>query len=319
MKGMVVDQQLADKINEMNERITKLNKRLEHIETLSTKRRPMADESKQETIFQNDDNILHPEAQIVGQSQLENVLDLDELTIEDMIEIEFINGHAFKDLVFSRRDLNVSEVVVNELILKNHKNYVEVTGRSNLNHEVMMEAASESFVNPMTGVVDTMKVNSLMVDGFINGWDISQLNELALKIRGDQVLENKINFEVLQAASLQAFGDISTKKIDDVVRTVNGPFTVVQDIQFVKPVSINELIVNERINNINVVKGSFNILLKRSDRDQVIHAMKIFNAVQLLNPIVLQGKITKSNLNKINPIVSFTDDIVLEGNHGSIS
>lgn len=320
---MVLDQQLADKINGMNEMIKELTKRLADIETSSMQQRnTMADESKQESPFRYDDNILHSEAQLVGQDNefqsndgVEQ-LDLDELTIEEMIEIEFINGHPFSDLVFAKRDLNVTAVVVDELILKNHRNYVEVAGKrtADSKHEDMVKSASESFVAPNTGVVDKMTVNSLIVDGLINRLSLSMLNEFALKIRGDQVLESEINFEVLQAESLQAFADISNRKINDIVQTVNGPFTVDQGIQFAAPVFINELIVNQRINNINVVKGAFNVLLKQSQRDQVIQAMKIFDEVKLLNPIVLQGKITKSNLNKINPIVSFTNDIVLEGN-----
>lgn len=318
---MVVDQQLADKINGMNEIIEDLNNRLKDIEASHTKSNTMADESKEETFIQNDDNIVRPEAQLVGQDNeiQSKALELDELTIENMIEIEFINGHRYEDLVFSNRDLNVSEVVVNELILKNHKNYLEIIGKSykDHDHEEMIQSASESFVAPMTGDVDKMKVNSLIVDGSINQLDISILNEFALKIRGDQILEGGIYFKNLRAASLQASGAISEKNINDIARTVNGPFTVDQALRFAKPVFINELIVNQRINNINVVKGAFNILLKRSDHDQVIQAMKIFDEVTLLNPIVLQGKITKSNLNKINPIVSFTDEIVLEGNVNS--
>lgn len=322
MKGKVIDQRLADKINEMFEIIKDLNKRLGDIETLSTKTNTMADESQQETTSQNDDsNAMHPENQMVGQGneiQSENskdALELEELTVENMIVTEFINEHPFKDLVFANGELNVSDVVVNELILKNHKNYVQIVGKSNQNLDLedMVEAASENFAATTTGVVDKLKVNSLLVDGFINRLDLSILNEFALKTRGDQILESGINFEILRAASLQTLAEVSNRKISDIVQTVNGPFSVDQTIQFASPVFINELIVNQRINNINVVKGAVNILLKRSDHDQVIQAMKIFDEVKLLNPIVLQGKITKSNLNKINPIVSINNDIVLEG------
>lgn len=321
MKGMVA----VEKINEMNELIKDLNKRLENIEASSSQRNVLPDKSTKETIFQYDDNVLQSEAQMVGEDNELNsddaspALQLDELNIENMIVMDFINGHPFEDLVLSSRDLNVSEVVVDELIVKNHKNYVEIMKK--LGPEDMIASASENIAAPMTdGVVQTLNVNSLVVDGFINRLDLAMLNEFALKLRGDQILESEINFELLRAVSLQASGEISGKKISHVVRTVNDgkSFTVDQTIQFANPVFINELIVNRRINNINVVKGGVNILLKRSDHDQVIEAMKIFDEVKLLNPIVLQGKITKSNLNKINPIVSFTNDIVLEGKNIAI-
>lgn len=321
MKGMVVDQQLADKINEMIELVDSLNKRIARIEQLSSTtpaRNTMADQSDQaSTIFQYDDNILHSEAQLVGEEN-ESRLELDELTIDSMIVIDYINWHPFSEMVLADRDLNVNEVVVNELILKDHRNYMEIIGKSSKNaddKEDMVEAASENFVAPpptADGIVDDLQANSLLVDGLINRLDMAMLNEFALKIRGDQILESDINFENLQAVSLQA-PVVSNKQIDDIVRTVNGPFTVNQAIQFASPVIINELIVNQRINNINVVKGEFNVLLKRSDHDQVIQALKVFDDVKLLNPIVLQGKITESNLDKINPIDSFDQEIVLEG------
>lgn len=306
-----MDQQTADQINIMKDIIEDLMKRLENIETktLSTKHNTMADDHKERTLFEYDDNILESEAQV------EEPIELDTLTIENMIFIEFINGHAFKDVVFSNRDINVSEIVVNELILKNYENYEEIVGKTNarVKREEIVKPGGENFVYPNTGVVDNLSVNSLIVDGFINRLDMSTLNEFALKIRGDQIIESEMNFEVLHGTSLQTQQTISNRKISDIVQTENGPFTVDHVIQFVKPVFINDLVVKERINNINVVKGNFNILLKKSDHDQVLQAMKTFDAVKLLNPIVLQGKIRKSNLNSINPIVSITDDIVLEG------
>lgn len=314
---MVLDQQMADKINDMNNLISELNKQLDNIEMkmLSTKSDTMADESQEKVSFEYDDKILQSEAQLAQDKEIqsEDVIELDELTIENMIIMEFINGHAFGDLALTNRDLNVSEVVVNELILKNYENYKKIIGKTNkIDHEEMVVAASENFV-PTTGIVDKLTLNSLMVDGFINRLDISVLNELALKLRGDQILESEINFEVLQGASLQTSSSISNRKIDDIVRIKDGSFAVEQTVQFVNPVFINELIVNQRINNINVVKGNFNILLKRSDHDQVIQVMKTFDEVKLLSPIVLQGKIKKSNLNHINPIVSITKDIFLNG------
>lgn len=312
---MTIGQKTAEQINIMNDLIQDLQKRLDNIETimLSTKRNTMADETVEKTSFEYDDNVLTSEAQLVAESA--EPVELDTLTIEDMIIIETINGHAFTDLVFSNRDLNVSEVVVNELILKNYENYKEIIGKTNDRdeHEDMVKSASESFVAPNSGVDDKLTANSLIVDGFINGVDILFLNEFALKLQGDQILDSQINFGNLRGASLQTSSLISNRKISDIVQTENGPFTVDQVIQFVKPVFINEFIVNQRINNINIVKGNFNVLLKRSENDQVIQAMKTFDEVKLLNPIVLQGKIKKSNLNRINPIVSITDDIVLEG------
>lgn len=313
---MVLDQQWADKINEMIDLVVSLNQRITALETRSTNRNAMAEE---QTVFQYDENILHSAAQTVGHERetqvgdAVNVLELDELTIGKMIVMDSINGHPFADLVLTHRDLNVSEVVVDELILTNRSNYMEIMSKKNLIDDDLVGAATDNFAAPATGVVDTLKVNSLIVDGFINRLDLSFLNEHVLKIRGDQVLESEINFEFLQAASLQSVS-ISQKQVDHIVRTMDGPFTVDQPIQFANPVFINELWVKDRINNINVAQERFDILLKRADYDQVIHALKIFNEVKLLNPIVLQGKITKSNLNKINPIVSITNDIVLEGN-----
>lgn len=307
---MVLDQQLADKINEMLDLIDTLSKRLDDMEKSSTQRNTITDEAAS----QYGDNTLHSDAQVVG-SRNNNEWDemnVNELTIGKMIIVDFINGHPFSDMVLANRDLNVSEIVVDELILKNPRNYMEIIRKAN--PETMVEAASDNFAAPTAaGIVENLKVNSLLVDGRINSWDLVVLNEYALKIRGDQIFDSQINFDRLKAVSLQATSTISNRKIEDIVRTVDGPFTIDQGIQFMNPVSINELIVNQRINNINVLNGAFNILLKRSDNVQVIQALKVFDEVKLLNPIVLQGKITKSNLNKINPIVSISEDIVLEG------
>lgn len=317
---MVLDQQLADRINEMLDAVDDLNRRLDDMERKSSaQRKTMADGIKSETTFQYGDHILHSDAQVVGkgneiESELE-VLDVQELTVGKMITMDFINGHPFTDLVLTHRDLNVSEIVVDELILKNPRNYMDIIAKTNQNsdQEVMVESASDNFATPTTGIVAQMKVNSLLVDGRINSLDLVLLNEYALKIHGDQILDSEINFESLKASSLQAASTITNRRIDDIVRIVDGPFIIDQGIRFTNPVSINEMIVQKRINNINVLNGTFNVLLKRSNNDQVMQALTVFDEVKLLNPIVLQGKITKSNLNKINPIVSIAEDIVLEG------
>lgn len=281
---------------------------------------------KQTISFDYGDSSLKSEAQVIGEvneissKDSKGSFDFDELTIEDMSNVEFINGHPFENLLFSDRDLNVSDVIVNELIVKNYENYMEIIGKASKNsHDEEMIAESTSAIGNFfvpqnfSGVVDKLIINSLVVDGLFNGLDLLTLNEFALKLKGDQILESEINFEVLKGVSLQTFSLISNRKIDDIVRIESGPFAIDQSVQFSKPVVINELVVNKRLNNININNGKFDILLKRSDRVQVIQTMKVFDEVKLEGPILLQGKIRKSNLNQINPIVSITDNIILEG------
>ncbi|KAJ6633707.1 hypothetical protein Bhyg_15533, partial [Pseudolycoriella hygida] len=86
LNGTVFDQQFADQINAMNSLIIELKNRLADIEKAL---------SKQDTTFEYDENILRSDAQIseAQTNDVQETLELDELTVENFDGIEFINGH----------------------------------------------------------------------------------------------------------------------------------------------------------------------------------------------------------------------------------
>lgn len=237
----------------------------------------------------------------------------DQLYVDDLI-VENINNRPVTDLVYADRPINARHMKVQNL-------YVHRRSQINKHKHKKSEAskpkrAAEQITYP--DVVEDIAIDKLIVDGFINGIDLATIQKFALRVDLDreQTLEAQFNIGQLNANSVIVSQNvISRKELTDLIRTVGGPYTVFQDVSFAQPLLVNRLVVHENINNIIVTDGKLEVLLKRSPEVQLLKGYKRFNAVTLRSPIVLQGKISHSNLERMNPVVTVTKDIVLNGDY----
>jgi cytoskeletal protein CcmA (bactofilin family) len=156
---------------------------------------------------------------------------------------------------------------------------------------------------------------NLTLPGAFNGLDFLALADITLKKHGDQRLEAEYDIETLTTPQLITNSTISGEPLSNLVRTDNGTFVVNQDVLFAAPLEVNDLIVEKRINNINVQNGKLDMLLKRSDSVQVISGDKVFERLRLMGSIELQGKIRSKSLSKMNPIATVDQDLLLEGDY----
>jgi hypothetical protein len=135
---------------------------------------------------------------------------------------------------------------------------------------------------------ESIETENLVLDGTFNGLDLLALNEITLKNKGDQHLDSEYDIGVLKTPQLLTQNHISDQLLSNVVRIDSGAFVINQEIQFVGPLEVKDLLVEERINNINVRDGKLDILVKRSPDLQIVTGDKVFERLRLLGPIVLQ-------------------------------
>lgn len=158
--------------------------------------------------------------------------------------------------------------------------------------------------------------HEVYVDGFFNGGDIRELNSLLLKTRGNQVLEAPFAFDNLTAPEVVLInGQLSGKTSADLISIKQGTYVIDQTVEFEEPVYAKTLALTERINNLQVLDGKLDVLLKNASQPQIVSGDKLFENVQLQSPISLQGKINSESLTNMNPVSIFDEDLVLEGNY----
>lgn len=170
--------------------------------------------------------------------------------------------------------------------------------------------------------INELRVEGMVVDQLINNRNFTSLNRNALKVNGDQIVSGTWKIGELMARNLvlvnpmdQRISGVSLQQLVNINDT-RGRIDIDQDIRFAnKLLTVNKLYVFERINNINVKQGNLMILRKKWPLEQVITGIKDFDFVKLLEPIKLQGKIKSKTLEKMNPITTINQNIMLEGNY----
>lgn len=224
------------------------------------------------------------------------ILRLNELIIENTLDAKFLNGFPSGNLLRSNKDLKLpstsiyaSSVDIQKgLFVKNTLNGIHY-GKS---HNVRRAISPNIFQQI---IVDEIKLFGLLN----NDVKLEFLDKYALKLSGDQNITGQFNIENLKCSSVRS-GIISGRSINDVVLISNGSFFGVnQDIQFSKPLNVKNLVVNDRINNINIRKKKLDVLLKKAKYLQVVTGHKIFESVKLINSFEL--KVSELSLTLASP------------------
>lgn len=170
-------------------------------------------------------------------------------------------------------------------------------------------------------MIHQLTVDSMTLGRFLNQRNFTAMLINSLKTVGNQVLTgsttiNKLTVKDVVFAKMPRFQQISGIHLTDLV-SVNTTENVVinHDMQFIDEVSANRLIVLERINNVMVKDGRLQVLRKRGPTQQLVTGEKFFDNVHLMSPILLQGKIESKTLEKMNPIVTISESLVLVGDY----
>lgn len=250
-------------------------------------------------------------AAVFEAQEMPKTLFVNELTVSGSFFAETINGHKFGDWVHENSNLVLHNFTVDELVIENVDNFESI-------EKMLLE--NENRVKrdtPIDAAPEPLNLNNVIVEGMVNGINFTYLVENALRTNVDnQRLEAPINFGQLKVKSIQtADGKISNVDLATIARTNVNETVIRSGIRFTQLLQVDNLAIQNRLNHITFTDNKIDALLRRSRTPQVISAVKTFESVELLEPIVLQGKINISNvaLNQMKPIVTINDDLVIDG------
>lgn len=253
-----------------------------------------------------------------------DIIELDKLIVDETLNCNFSNDHLVSDLMHSNDDytelyLDVNSDVtvekdfavmsIDNIIFSD--NHVFIHGKDqilagDLEGDAIEVDNLETPNIPILGRtgsiyttenINEINVANLTILGLLNSIYFESLNDHILKHnKMEQNLSANLVINTLKTRQLRTNGfPISGQNFDGLISinqlsgSVQEEIVVNQDIQFVEPLYVNELIVTERINNLNIRSdGQLNVLLIRSPDTQVITGEKTFDNVTLLGSIFLQ-------------------------------
>lgn len=302
-----LDQYYASAINTLHDITKQIDKRIQKIEAKTSNPSKLL---KSPIQFEN----LQSEAQIIAPEP--DVIYADTVHVSKHMKVDFINDHPISDFIKSTKELNIRHIKADSVQLNAPKNYKKLLSQSRNDHKLRSTdnyRATVRQVNTFSEHLQELNVDELKIDGMINDIDLLTLEQFALKtFANEQTID--ANFHIDHANAVDVH-NVNNLHVENIVRTTKGQhYDINQDIQFSQPLYVNRLYVNDRMNNLKIINGKFDALLKESNETQIISASKEFENVKLLEPIVLRGKIKSKSLEQINPIVSMSEPIILEGN-----
>lgn len=170
--------------------------------------------------------------------------------------------------------------------------------------------------------IHELRTDRIDIGRFLNNRNFTAMSMNSLKTVGEQVLTGSTNIRKLKANNVvfdmqPRFNAISNIPLTSLINIEDTRETIdiFQDLRFTQELSVNRLFVTERINNLKVENGQLQVLRKRGPTRQVVTGEKFFDKIHLQSPILLQGKIESKSLQKMNPISSINENLVLQGDY----
>uniref|UniRef100_A0A182WDY6 Uncharacterized protein n=1 Tax=Anopheles minimus TaxID=112268 RepID=A0A182WDY6_9DIPT len=219
--------------------------------------------------------------------------------------------------VFSAKNLMVKDLNVNRLMSKRLNSTEATTVQRMMDQSRTLLAKTRGAMPQEYGSdFETIDTDDLKLTGLLNDVDPRVLIEqVLLEQATDQQFSGKLVVDQITAHNIEVVdGKLSGMDIGNIARTT-GEQQILQDLQFVQPMVVDSLFLQDRLNHIPVMEGKLQVLHVASDEVQSITGMKTFDYVTLLKPIELQGKINGESLNKMNPIMTIGDDLILHGDY----
>lgn len=324
-------QELSSRLDNMNKKISGINQKLKILKLQSNNRvKRQAPEDSLHFDSLVIDNILtiqkingNPLSQLVYRDNSRNQITeikANQAVVQKSLQVTGkIGGVAFsrQNLIFDNEDQEFFEASVPQITFES------IDCRSKINSAPTAEffqKLSKKFAVKLNNPLNELRTKELFIET-IDNTDLQIVMEKALKINGDQVITGNLDIGRLTAKRV-IFDKIdpvlSKTPLSNLVIITNPKesYIISQDIRFSNPVlSVNNLTIQNRVNNIQVKGGVLQVLKKRSPDTQIVSAEKFFDDVILMGPINLQGKIRSETLEKMNPTSTFNRNIQLSGDY----
>ncbi|XP_075168204.1 closca [Haematobia irritans] len=162
---------------------------------------------------------------------------------------------------------------------------------------------------------EMLYIRNLDINGKLNDHTWSYLLNYTLKRNEEiQFINAPIKIGSLKTSSMIVEqNEINGQNLDSLIPIDGGEYLINQDIQFAAPVMANNVEINERLNNVRVVMGKFDVLLRKSNETQVIKGRKSLNNVKVMEPITIAGQMLGRQLEAITPNKAIHQPINLQG------
>lgn len=275
-------------------------------------------------------------------AEIDIPLNLETVAVENFNSVNSINGINPQNILHKHEDFHIKHLIVDEDVVFNDNLDVrgDVEGFKFIESEILLNDGnqifnhnltskrlnvgnllSNNFVLPIqkktdeeTGTMNILNVKNITIDGTVNGINIATFANFVLKTHGDQNITAEYTFDDLQIEDLNT-SVLSDKHIpDDLIYINRMDQRIEHDVEFANDVNINNLIVNKRLNNINVFNGKLDVLLKDSADTQFVNGYKLFENIELTNRLKLRGKIHNNLLEKLKPITIFDEELIINDN-----
>ncbi|KNC21683.1 hypothetical protein FF38_09796 [Lucilia cuprina] len=162
-----------------------------------------------------------------------------------------------------------------------------------------------------------MTIRNLQITGKLNEYQWSDLLNNTLKRKQEiQFLKAPVQIKNLKTDTLLVNSDkINEQNLGALIPINTGKYVINQDIQFAAPITANRVEISQRLNNLHVFQGHFDVLLKKSNKTQVIEGLKNVTNIKVLEPITIAGKMMGRQLEAISPNKFIHDELILQGNY----
>jgi cytoskeletal protein CcmA (bactofilin family) len=237
----------------------------------------------------------------------------------------FVNGKvdgielSLDNVILNQPNQVLRPLTINSLSVKSIADVAQVNG---LPFDQFFTLLRRKVDKKIPNLIHRLDVDTMTVGKFLNERNFTAMSIHSLKTSGDQAIVAPITIGQLTANKIIFQKVLRDQKISNVpigdlinVADTRKRFDILQDVRFEDELFVNNTRVNERINNVNVRNGKLQVLRKRGLNQQIVTGEKFFDQVDLLSPIVLQGKIESKTLEKMNPIITVNDNLVLQGDY----
>lgn len=337
LKGTRVsfNNETAERVNSLFDRLNQLSSAVQHVNnkirfTKATQRtRRQAPVLIKTLIVDGPLNIEsingRPVADLVYKSNRRNTRLRDIIAREILISKQlFVNGKVDGiELIDNNVILNTTSQVLRPMsIEKLSTNNIDTAIVNGLPFPEFFALLKQKIDKKIPTSINELNVETLSLGRFLNQRNFTAIAINSLKTSGNQFINSFKTIGTLKANRVMFQKVLRDQTISDVplallidVTDVRQRLELDRDIRFTNELSIDRLYVNERIGNVTVKDGQVQVLRKQGVTHQVVTGEKFFDKVNLLSPIVLQGKIESESLQKMNPIITINKDVVLQGDY----
>lgn len=336
LKGTRVafNNETAQRVNSLADRIAKLTAAVQHVNnkikfTKATQRTRRQTPMLIKTLIVNGPIRVEtlngrPVADLVYKAnrrnqRMTNVVAKEVLIMKELFVNQKIDGiELAEDNVIMNRDQVLRPMTVESI---NVKSIADIATVNSVPIAEFFTLLRRKVDRKIPNMIQELNVDSLSIGRFLNDRNFTGIAINSLKTSGDQIFTAPINIGQLKANNImfqkvlrdQRISNISLTTFIDINDTRQN-IEINQDIRF-GDVFINRLFVKERINNVNISRGQLQVMRTRGPERQIVTGEKFFDQVNLLSPIVLQGKIESKTLQKMNPIITIDEELTLQGDY----